>query len=349
MTAAVSATGASGDRGAMTAAVLHGPGDLRLEQLPVPTPAANEVLVQIMSVGVCGSDVHYFEHGRIGDFVVERPLILGHETAGVIVDVGSDIPRQRIGERVSLEPGASCGHCRECRSGRYNLCPLMRFHGTPPVNGTLAEFVCHRSDLAFTVPDDLSDNAAALLEPLSVAIYATRKADLRTGDAVLVSGAGPIGLLVAQVAVASGATRVTVSDISAVRLEVALRLGATEVTLAGDEPRDSQFDAYIDCSGAPGAIQSAIPFVRPGGTVVLVGMGPDDLQVPFNVLQRRELLVTGIFRYANTWPSAIALASTGRVRLDELVTQEFPLASVRDALTAGKDPAHVKGVVKPAA
>jgi L-iditol 2-dehydrogenase len=332
----------------MTAAVLHGPRDLRLERLPVPVPSGGEVLVRVTAVGVCGSDVHYFEHGRIGNFVVDQPLVLGHETAGVVVAVGPGVSPGRVGERVSLEPGTSCGRCLECRSGRYNLCSQMRFHGTPPVNGTLAEYVCVPGDLAFRVPDTLSDNATALLEPLSVAIHATRKARVREGDAVLVSGAGPIGLLMTQVAAVRGATTVTVTDVSQARLETAAELGATEVTLAANAPADGRFDAYIDCSGAPSAIAAGICSVRPGGAAVLVGMGPGDLQLPFSIVQQRELVVTGVFRYANTWPAAISLASCGGVRLDELVTHEFALASVYDALAGGTDPAHIKAIVKPA-
>jgi L-iditol 2-dehydrogenase len=333
--------------GEMTAAVLHGPRDLRLEQVPVPVPSYGEVLVRVTAVGVCGSDVHYFEHGRIGDFIVDQPLVLGHETAGVVVAVGPGASPARVGERVSLEPGTSCGRCLECRAGRYNLCSQMRFHGTPPVNGTLAEYVCVPGDLAFRVPDALSDNATALLEPLSVAIHATRKAGVRDGDAVLVSGAGPIGLLMAQVAAVRGATTVTVTDVSQARLEAAAELGATEVRLAGHAPADGRFDAYIDCSGAPSAIRAGICSVRPGGAAVLVGMGPDDLQLPLSIVQQRELVVTGVFRYANTWPAAISLASSGRIRLDELVTHEFALGSVYEALASGTDPARIKGIVKP--
>ncbi|TMG23961.1 MAG: NAD(P)-dependent alcohol dehydrogenase, partial [Chloroflexi bacterium] len=158
--------------GTMATAVLYAPRDLRIEQRPVPTPSEGEVLVRILSVGVCGSDVHYYEHGRIGDFVVRSPLVLGHESSGQIVEVGQGVSRARVGERVAIEPGEPCGRCDQCRSGRYNLCPHIRFHGTPPVDGTLSEFVAVKSDLAYKVPDEISDNAAALLEPLSVGIWA---------------------------------------------------------------------------------------------------------------------------------------------------------------------------------
>lgn len=330
----------------MTAAVLYRPHDLRLEELPVPSPGVGEVLVQVRSVGVCGSDVHYFEHGRIGDFVVEEPLVLGHETSGMIVAIGPEVSSERIGQRVSLEPGIACGHCTHCRAGRYNLCASMRFHGTPPVNGTLAEFVSHPSELAFEVPSSLSDNAAALLEPLSVAVYATQKARVTSGDSVLVAGAGPVGLLVSQMSLVAGATRVTISDIAEERLAVALGLGVNEAVLPGDKSPVGSFDAFIDCSGSPTAIWEGTLRVRPAGRVILVGMGPEELRLPFHRIQQRQLNVASIFRYANTWPTAIALASSGRIRLDELVTQQFPLSAVEQALTAGADPRHIKAVVR---
>src|SRR6202165_5479662 len=191
----------------MTTAVLYGPHDLRVEQRPIPTPSEGEVLVRILSVGVCGSDVHYYEHGRIGDFVVRSPLVLGHESSGKIVEVGKGVLPARVGQRVAIEPGEPCGRCGQCRTGRYNLCPNIRFHGTPPVDGTLSEFVAVKSELAYTVPDEISDNAAALLEPLSVGIWANRKAGTQVGTSLLIAGAGPIGLVAAQVARGVGAAR----------------------------------------------------------------------------------------------------------------------------------------------
>jgi len=332
----------------MTAAVLHAAGDLRIEQRPVPVPLARQILVRVSSVGVCGSDVHYFEHGRIGDFVVRSPLVLGHETSGVIVDVGAGVPRERIGARVAVEPGEPCGRCAPCKAGRYNLCPSIKFHGTPPVDGTLAEYVCVHADLAFAVPDQISDNAAALLEPLSVGIWANHQADVQPGGSVLIAGAGPIGLVAAQVARARGAACIAVSDVNPIRLAVALENGATSALRAGAEEMPSGFDAFIDCSGALAAISSGVRAVRPGGSVVLVGMGPDELQLPFGVVQQRELRITGTFRYANTWPAAIALAASGRVELDKLVTGEYALADVARALAAGRDPQHVKAIIRPA-
>jgi len=265
----------------MRVSVLREAGQLELADWPVPRPGPGEVLVAVRSVGVCGSDVHYFQHGRIGDFVVRAPLVLGHEAAGRIAAVGAGVDAGRVGARVAIEPGAACGACGECKAGRYNLCPDMRFFATPPVDGALAEYVTVRADLAFDLPDAVSDDDAALLEPLSVGIWATGKAQLTAGSSVLIAGAGPIGLVTAQVARARGATTIAVTDIAAHRLAAALRNGATLALDAGDGPAAGlEFDAFVDCSGAPSAISAGIAALRPAGRAVLVGMGPDEITVP---------------------------------------------------------------------
>ena len=334
----------------MRASVLLGPKELRVEERPVPRPGSGEVLVRIGSVGVCGSDVHYYQHGRIGEFVVRDPLVLGHEAGGEIVAVGPGVPADRVGERVSLEPGVPCRHCDQCRHGRYNLCPDVRFFATPPVDGAFAEYVAIASDFAHGIPDSLSDDAAGLIEPLSVAVWANSKAHVTAGSSVLVAGAGPIGLLVTQVAAAHAAARIVVSDVDPFRRELASRYGATQVVdPVSDAPADSlEVDAFIDCSGVPVAIQSGVRAVRAGGTVVLVGMGADDLTLPVSYLQTREIELTGTFRYANTWPAAIALAASGQIDLDGLVTGHVDLDHVEDALAPDPGRQHVKIVVRPA-
>ncbi|MCU1658943.1 MAG: gutB 1 [Pseudonocardiales bacterium] len=329
----------------MRVAVLDEPHRIGIEYRPTPIPAEGEVLVRVTAVGVCGSDVHYYEHGRIGDFVVTAPLVLGHEAGGRIVAVGPGVPRARVGERVAVEPGRSCGECSECTAGRYNLCPRMRFFGTPPVDGALCEYVCVLSRLAFAVPESISDDAAGLLEPLSVGIWAARKAAVTGGSSVFIAGAGPIGLVTTQVARAFGATEVVVSDVSEERLRVAQSFGATSVSGPGEG--DGAFDAFIDCSGAPSAIEAGVRRVRPAGSAVLVGMGPDDLPLPLGVIQQREVRLTGTFRYANTWPTAIALTASGRVDLDAMVTAHFALAATEDALLATRKPGQIKVIVQP--
>ena len=334
------------------AAVLHGPGDVRVEDRAVPEPGPREVLVEVAAVGVCGSDVHYYEHGRIGSFVVREPMVLGHESSGRVAALGPGASRHAVGDRVALEPGVPCGRCRECRAGRYNLCRDVRFFATPPIDGAFADFVTIHEDFAFALPDAVSDEAGALMEPLSVGVWACQKAQVGAGDRVLVTGAGPIGLLAAQCALAFGATEVVVTDVNPHRLALAARTGATRTLDVSREPLEDsglEVDALIECSGHPASLRAGIGALRPAGTAVLVGMGPEEEGViPLALLQNRELWVTGTFRYANTYPTAIALAASGRVDLGAIVTGRFGLDEADQALRAGReDPTAVKVMVVP--
>lgn len=343
----------------MRCSVLQAAGELEVQQRAVPRPGPREVLVRVGAVGTCGSDVHYYRHGRIGEFVVREPLVLGHEPSGRIVAVGPGVDAGRIGQRVSLEPGVPCRRCPYCHTGSYNLCPDIVFFATPPVDGAFAEYVAIADDFAHPVPEHVSDDAAALLEPLSVALWAHRRAGTGIGSRVLVAGAGPIGLLVAQVAAVQGATEILVSDPDPVRRELARTFGATAVLdPAVDDPAGVDgastadgtagrhgVDSFVDCSGVAPAVLSGLRAVRPGGTVVLVGMGADEMTLPVAALQSREIVLTGTFRYANTWPTAVRLAASGAVDLDRLVTGHVDLDHVGDALDPS--PAQVKVMVRP--
>ncbi|KQU44950.1 sorbitol dehydrogenase [Rhodococcus sp. Leaf278] len=332
----------------MQASVLTGVHEIRLEQRPVPTPASDEVLVQVTAVGVCGSDAHYYREGRIGDHVVNGPLVLGHEAAGVIVAVGSDVSDTRVGRRVSIEPQRPDPTSAPSRAGRYNLCPAMEFFATPPIDGALAEYALIQSTFAHDVPDTISDEAAALFEPLSVGIASAQKARISAGSSVLIAGAGPVGIVTAQVARAFGATEVIVTDIDASRRANATRFGATRVVdPAAEDVRALSVDAFVDASGAARAVFDGIHAVRPAGTVVLVGMGGSDYPLPISVIQNRELVLTGVFRYANTWPIARSLVASGMVDLDAMVTARFGLDGVEDALNADREPGSIKAVVIP--
>ena len=335
----------------MRAAVLRGPRDLVVEQRPEPLPGRNEVLVEVRSVGVCGSDTHYYEHGRIGRFVVEAPLVLGHEASGVITAVGSGVSGDRVGQRVSIEPGVPDLTCVQCLAGRYNLCPGMRFFATPPIDGALAELVVVHAAFAHPVPDSMSDEAAALLEPLSVGIAANRKGRVTGGSRVLVTGAGPIGLMAVQTALAFGATEVVVSDVNPQRLALAERMGATLVLDARTDrlaELEVAPDVLLECSGNVRATLDGLAALDRAGRGVLVGMGSDELPLPVPLVQERELEITGTFRYAGTWPTAIALVASGRVDLDGLVTGTYGLEQSADALTVSRrDPEAVKVIVRP--
>lgn len=332
----------------MNAAVLTAPHAISLRSVEVPALGPDQVLVRVSAVGVCGSDVHYYEHGRIGPYVVEKPLVLGHEVSGRIEQVGTGVDQGRIGQRVSIEPQRPCRVCDQCKSGRYNLCPRMEFFATPPIDGAFSEFVAIQSDFAYDIPDSVSDEAGALLEPLSVGIAACRRAEVGPGSRVLVAGAGPIGVIVAQVARAFGAAEVIVTDIDAARREFALRHGASRVLDPRVDALDAlQVDAFIDATGAASAVQSGIRAVRPAGRVILVGLGNDDLELPVSYIQDREIWISGVFRYVNTWPLAIELVASGRIDLDVLVTARFGLAEAEQALAVGKKAGQLKAIIYP--
>lgn len=336
----------SGIPSKMTASVLLGVGDIVLEEREVPSPAPDEVLIKVHSVGVCGSDVHYYKHGRIGDYVVDAPLILGHEASGEIVAAGSAVDPARIGQRVAIEPQRPCRVCEFCREGAYNLCPRMEFYATPPIDGAFCEYVLIQDDFAYEVPDSISDHAAALMEPLSVGIAAAQKGGIKVGDTVLIAGGGPIGVISAQVALAFGAADVVVADINPARRELASRYGARVIDPGTESTEDLGAHVFIDASGATPAILNGIRSVRAGGTVVLVGSA-DEIPLSVPEVAMREVNVTGTFRYTNTWPIARALLTGGQVELDSLVTHEYGIEQVEEALTGEGAADSLKRIVLP--
>lgn len=329
-----------------SAAVLYGIGDLRIERRPTPVPEKRHVLVQIRAVGVCGSDVHYYEHGRIGAFVVRDPMVLGHEASGVIVARGDGATRHDIGARVAIEPGVPCGRCDQCRRGRYNLCPDVRFLATPPIDGAMTQFLAVHEDFVHPVPDSVSDAGAAMIEPLSVGVWAGQRVAIQPGDDVLVTGAGPIGLMCAASARLRGAASVTVMDVNSRRLEHAAHFGASRICSSDAELAADSASVLMECTGHPQAVRAGLASLRRGGRAVLVGMGSDEITLPVQDLQARELTVTGTFRYANTYPTAIAAVARGQIDVDALVTHRFALADAEAALTAARrDPTVLKAVV----
>jgi L-iditol 2-dehydrogenase len=329
------------------AAVLYGVRDLRVQPRPVPEPGPHDVLVRIASVGVCGSDVHYYEHGRIGDFVVRAPLVLGHEASGTVVARGSVATQVPVGTRVALEPGVPCGQCSSCRAGRYNLCPDVRFLATPPVDGAFTRYVTINENFAHPVPPTIDDDSAALIEPLSVGVWANRKAGTTVGTRVLVTGAGPVGVLCGLVARAAGAAHVTILDVNADRLRQAVALGIDAAVDAREDGALDEVDVLIECTGVDSVVASGIRALRPAGTAVLVGMGVHaEAPLPVAAIQAKEITVTGTFRYANTYPEAISLVASGRLSLAGIAGARLPLAETERALRMGhENPAVLKTVV----
>jgi L-iditol 2-dehydrogenase len=248
---------------------------------------------------------------------------------------------------VSIEPQRPDPNSDEARRGDYNLCPRMRFFGTPPVDGALCDYVTIGSAFAHPVPDTVSDDAAALCEPLSVGVAAVRKAAVSGGSRVLIAGAGPIGIVTAQVARAFGATDVVVTEVDPQRRELAARFGATaSLDPHVNDMSDLRVDVFIDASGAPTAVASGLAAVRPAGRAVLLGMGAATMELPVQLIQNRELTLTGVFRYASTWPTAIALIRSGLVELDAMVTARYPLEETAEALDSDRVPGNIKSIVE---
>lgn len=332
----------------MRASYLNEPGDVEVLEVAIPNLEPDQVLVQVAAVGVCGSDVHYYQHGKIGPYVVDEPLILGHELSGTITAVGAAVDPRRVGSRVAVEPQRPCRLCAQCKAGRYNLCPSMEFYATPPIQGAFCEYVAIQSDFAFDIPESVSFEAAALIEPLSVGIWAAQRANIKLGSRVLIAGAGPIGLIMAQVARAFGAKDVYITDVNEDRKNFALKYGAT----AGLDPRTDDIeglgvDVFIDASGVAAAVSQGIKAVGPAGRAILVGMGNDDVILPVSHIQNNEIWVSGVFRYANTWPLGIQLLESGQVNLDVLVTHKYGLDEVDEALNSGRLPGALKTIVEP--
>jgi L-iditol 2-dehydrogenase len=332
----------------MKAAVLHGVEDLRIDDVPAPSiPSPHDVLVRIQQVGVCGSDIHYFRHGRIAHFVVEKPMILGHECAGEVVEVGEAVTTLAAGDRVALEPGVPCRRCEFCHEGRYNLCPDVVFFATPPVDGAFCEYVASPADFAFKLPENVSMEEGAMMEPLAVGMWSTHRASVGAGDVVAVLGAGPIGLVTLQAARARGATTLIITDVEQSRLEFAEKLGATHTLNAkrGDvvesikEITDGRgADAVIEAVGTSQTTRDALRAAKTGGRVIIIGVAPEvDVPLSMGELVLRELDVGGIFRYANMYPRAIAAVAAGLIDVKSMITHRYPLAETREALVFGDE------------
>ncbi|KAL6113023.1 sord [Pungitius sinensis] len=338
--------------------VLHAQGDLRLENRPIPEPGPNEVLLQMHSVGICGSDVHYWQRGRIGDFVVTKPMVLGHEASGRVVKVGSAVKHLEAGDRVAIEPGAPREMDEFFKIGRYNLSPTIFFCATPPDDGNLCRYYKHSANFCYKLPDNVTFEEGALIEPLSVGIHACRRAGVTIGSTVLICGAGPIGLVCLLVAKAMGASHVVITDMLPERLTVAKELGADFQLKVnrGVEPQQlaksvedllgAQPHVTIECSGVESSIQTAIYATRSGGAVALVGIGPQMVTVPLVNAALREVDIRGVFRYCNTWPMAIAMLASGKVNVKPLVTHRFPLEQAAEAFETTRQGLGIKVMLK---
>ncbi len=265
----------------MNVALMHEPYDIEIVERDMPKVGPKDVLIKMMAVGVCGSDVHYYAHGRVGEFVVEKPIVLGHECAGMVAQVGDEVTDFKVGDRVAIEPGEPCRECEYCKSGQYNLCPHMEFMATPPYDGAFCEYVSHPADFLYHLPDSVTYEQATLVEPFSVGLQACKRADIKPGSTVVIMGMGPVGLMAVVAAKAYGATNIIVSDLEDNRLEAAKRLGATtainikneDVVERIKELTDGQGVNYaIETAGNPIALRSALNSLKDGGTLAIVGL-----------------------------------------------------------------------------
>ncbi len=332
----------------MKAAFLRKPRDLYVD-VNVPTPVCTDdtVLIKVKEIGVCGSDLHYYAEGRIGDHVVTEPHILGHEAAGVVEEVGKNVRGLRRGDRVSIEPGVPCMSCLQCREGRYNLCESVRFSGAPPYPGMFREYLTHDPRFLYVLPENVSFTQGALAEPLAVAHNAVSKAGVRPGDTVLVTGSGPIGFSCIEMALVAGAARIIVAEPVAFRRSVALTLGAT----VGIDPVGENLlervreitggrlcDCALEVSGAASAIIDSIRCIKRGGRTVFVGMGKASTPVPHAEIVKKEAVVLGVYRYVNDFKPVIDLLAGGRLKAESWVSHRFPLDAIVKAIETAGDP-----------
>ena len=329
------------------AAVLHAASDLRIERTPLAPLGPGDVLIEMRSGGICGSDMHYFAEGRNGTNVLRKPCVLGHEAAGVVVSASAEAGIAP-GTAVVVEPARPCGDCPTCASGRYNVCPNGRCFGSPPTHGLFARHAVVPAAALHALPESIPVEIGAVIEPLAVAVWAVERAKVRPGDSVLVTGAGPIGLLVAQVAAASGAGEITVTDINDDRLAVAARLGATRTVNTASTPLGlSGVDRLIECSGSTRALADGIETLRPAGRATVVGQARPTVDgIPLGFLQRYEIDLVTAFRYADAFPRALSLAASGKVDLRSVITGTYPLEEAAAALRAPlTDPTNLKVLI----
>jgi len=342
----------------MKAARLYGPGDFRFDDIPVPVPGPRQVLLQVLTVGVCGSGVHYFLDGGIGDDKVEEPFVIGHEFSARIAALGPGVDGPPVGTRVTVEPAISCGKCEFCLEGHPNLCENILFCSTPPTQGALQEYMVHPVDLVFPIPDSISDAEGAVLEPLGIALHTIRLAKLHPGDTVAILGSGPIGLLTLRVALLSGARAAYVTDLVPERLAMAERFGAT-ATFKADEgdpvagvmeqTHGRGVDVAFETAWADETVGQAAEMARRGGKLIMVGIPREDVAVfPAHAIRRKGLTIKYVRRMKHTYPRAIAMVRDGLIDVAGLVTHWFSLERAAEAyqLVASREDGVLKAVIE---
>ncbi|TKB14226.1 MAG: NAD(P)-dependent alcohol dehydrogenase [Mesorhizobium sp.] len=317
----------------MQALVLEKKGELSLREIALPLDMGpDDVRIAIHTVGVCGSDVHYYTHGAIGSYIVRQPMVLGHEASGTIVEIGANVTSLKVGDRVCMEPGVPNLSSRATKLGIYNVDPDVRFWATPPVHGVLAPQAVHPAAFTYKLPDNVSFAEGAMVEPFAIGMQAATRARIVPGDVAVVVGCGPIGIMIALAALAGGCSKVLISDFSAPKLKIAAQYPGIVPVNIGEEPLADAVRAVTDnwgadivfeASGSPKAFANLFDLVRPGGAVVLVGLPVEPVSLDVPAAISKEVRIETVFRYANIFDRALQLIASGKVDLKPLITGTY--------------------------
>lgn len=324
-------------------AFMRGTDKMIIKEIEVPQVGEKEVLVKLEYVGICGSDVHYFHHGNCGAYKVnlEEDYMLGHECAGVVAEVGPGVTTLKVGDKVALEPGITCGQCEFCKAGKYNLCPDVVFLATPPVQGCYEEYIAFPENMCFKLPENMTTKEGCLIEPLSVGFHAANQGDVKVGESVVILGAGCIGLVTLLACKAHGAGNIIVADIVDARLEKAKELGATHVINSKEVDALEEIvrltdgkgaDKVFETAGSPVTIAQTAFAVKRGGTITLVGLSAqEEINYNFAQIMDKEAEIKSVFRYRNIYPKAIEAVAAGAIDVNGIVTHEFELENIQEA------------------
>ena len=330
----------------MKAAFLEKPGEIYLKEVDIPVFDDHEVLINIKETGICGSDLHYYKEGRVGANVIREPHILGHESAGIVVETGKNVTHLKPGDRVTIEPGLPCLSCEFCLQGRYNLCVDVHFMGAPPYPGTFREYIAHDSRFVYKLPDHVSYTQGALAEPFAVAYNCLMSANIFPGMNLHIIGAGPIGLACLEMAPVFGITKIFISDIDPYRLDCAKKMGATEaingaiedpVAVLTEATGGRLCDSVIEASGSEKGYEIAVHTLKKGGTVAVVGMGKETVPIPATMMIRKEATVKGVYRYVNHYKPVIELLSAGKINGENWISHRFKLEEIEKAMVVAND------------
>lgn len=342
----------------MNVAVMEGIGKIGYLKRDIPTPKDDEVLIKIEYVGICGSDLHYYETGRIGNYIVEPPFVLGHEAGGKVVALGKNVTTLKVGDKVALEPNVTCGKCEFCKSGQYNLCPNVEFFATPPIDGVFQEYATHPADLCFQLPENVTTMEGALIEPLAVGFHAVKQGNAQVGQKAIVFGSGCIGLMTMLALQASGVNNITVVDILDNRLQQAKKMGANHIVNGKDKDIEAHlmsitngkgFDIALETAGTEITTRMAINVLKKGSTLVSVGYpASGEMTLPMSLILDKELTIKTVFRYRHIYPLAIEAVAAGKINPKDVVTNIFGFDDIQNAMDKSVKEKHniVKSVIK---